>query len=173
MILIELFLSFFKIGLFSFGGGYAMISLLQDEAAVRGWMTVAEFTDIVAISQVTPGPIAVNMATFVGFRQAGVFGALLATLGVSMPSFILVTAVFGVITRFKESKQINGFFTGARPAVAALVLAAGMNVMVMEGPIDWRSILIFSAAVIAIIKLNVNMILVILSAAIAGIILYK
>ena len=172
MILLDLFLSFFKIGALSFGGGYAMISVLQDEAVRQGWLTVAEFADIVAISQVTPGPIAVNMATFVGFRLGGVLGSLIATLGVCLPSFVLVTAALKTISRFKESKIINGFFTGARPAVAGLVLAAGVNILIIEGLFDWRTVLIFLTAGVAVIRFKVSLIWVILVAAVLGVILW-
>jgi chromate transporter len=128
MILLDLFFSFFRIGLFTFGGGYAMIPLLEQEAINRGWLTASEFTDIIAISNITPGPLAVNMATFVGFQQASVLGAFIATVGVSMPSLILVIIVMRFLHHFKENKYIDWCLFGIRAAVAGLVITACVNI---------------------------------------------
>ena len=110
MIYASLFAMFFRIGLFSFGGGLAMLPLIFQSVQDFGMMTAAEFSDLVALSQVTPGPIAVNAATYVGFNGAGIPGALAATLGVSLPSFILILIVVKFLERFQESKGIQGAF---------------------------------------------------------------
>ncbi len=124
MIYVELFGVFFKIGLFGFGGGYAMVPLLEGEIASHGWLPVREFADIVAISQMTPGPIMVNAATYIGYRAAGVLGSAIATFGVSLPSFILVTLVAHSIRVFKESVGVQGILYGIRPGTVGLIAAA-------------------------------------------------
>jgi chromate transporter len=121
---LQLVWSFFKIGLFSYGGGYAMVPMMQSEIAAHGWLPVREFADIVAISQMTPGPIAVNAATYIGYRVAGVFGSAAATFGVSLPSFILVILVTHFLQKFKESLAINSLLSGIRPATVGLICAA-------------------------------------------------
>lgn len=138
MIYASLFIMFFRIGLFSFGGGLAMLPLIFQSVKDFGMMTAAEFSDLVALSQVTPGPIAVNAATYVGFNGAGIPGALAATLGVSLPSFILILIVVKFLERFQESKGIQGAFLGIRPVtvglIASAVLFVGETVLV-NGPI--------------------------------------
>jgi chromate transporter len=124
MIYLDLFWTFFKIGLFSFGGGYVMIPLLQKEIEVHGWLAASEFADIVAISQMTPGPIAVNAATYIGQRTAGIAGSTMATLGVSLPSFILIIIVAHLFIKFKENQTIDRILQGIRPATAGLIASA-------------------------------------------------
>jgi chromate transporter len=124
MILIELAWTFFKIGLFSFGGGYAMVPLMEREIASHGWLAAKEFADIVAISQMTPGPIAVNAATYIGFRVAGIQGSASATLGVFLPSLILVLLVAHFLGKFKESKIVAALLSGIRPATVGLIASA-------------------------------------------------
>lgn len=124
MIFLQLAWSFFKIGLFSFGGGYAMVPLMEREIAAHGWLAAAEFADIVAISQMTPGPIAVNAATYIGFRVAGVAGSASATFGVFLPSFILVLLVAHFLRKFKESRGVEAFLSGIRPATVGLIASA-------------------------------------------------
>lgn len=121
---LQLVWSFFKIGLFSYGGGYAMVPMMQSEIIAHNWIPVREFADIVAISQMTPGPIAVNAATYIGYRVAGVFGSAAATLGVTLPSFILVILVTHFLQKFKESHTVNSILTGIRPATVGLIAAA-------------------------------------------------
>lgn len=138
MIYVTLFVMFFRIGLFSFGGGLAMLPLIFQSVKDFGMMTASEFSDLVALSQVTPGPIAVNAATYVGFNGAGILGALAATLGVALPSFILILIVVQFLERFQESRGIQGAFLGIRPVtvglIAAAVLFVGETVLV-NGPI--------------------------------------
>lgn len=123
MIYLQLFLTFFEIGLFTFGGGYAMISLIRDKALVLGWLTEEELLNMIAVSESTPGPIAVNMATFVGSTQGGVLGSMVATLGVVLPSFIIILLVCAVIRNFLKYKGVQAFLRGVRPCVVALILA--------------------------------------------------
>ena len=185
-IIIELILIFFKIGLFSFGGGYAVISFLQHEAVSRGWMTAVEFTDIVAISQVTPGPIAVNLATFVGFREAGLTGSLAATFGVALPSFILVMLAIKFISKFKESSLLKNTFYGLRPTVAGLICTAAINIAWPEffrdaalmdftaavSSVEFRAIAICTVVLILVYKFKISPFIMILLSAIAGILLF-
>ncbi|MDR1180058.1 MAG: chromate transporter, partial [Spirochaetales bacterium] len=121
---LQLVWSFFKIGLFSYGGGYAMVPMMQSEIVSHNWIPIREFADIVAISQMTPGPIAVNAATYIGYRVAGIFGSAAATLGVTLPSFILVILVTHFLQKFKESHTVNSILTGIRPATVGLIAAA-------------------------------------------------
>lgn len=134
MIYLQLFWSFFKIGLFSFGGGYAMIPLIQKEIEAHGWVGAREFADIVAISQMTPGPIAVNAATYIGVKAGGVLGSVFATLGVSLPSFILIVIIAKFIARFKESYVVDSVLRGIRPITiglisSAVIFFAGMSII--------------------------------------------
>ena len=137
MILLELFWTFFKIGAFTFGGGYAMLPLIQAEVAAHGWMDAAELINFVAVSESTPGPFAVNISTFVGARLAGIPGAVCATLGVALPSFVIILVVAKCFQRFKNSSIVQGCMAGLRPAVAGLIatalLSVGQTVFFPEG----------------------------------------
>ncbi len=128
MIYLDLFLSFLKIGAFTFGGGYAMISIIRETVLSHGWMTEAELLNFIAVAESTPGPIAVNMATFVGSSQGGILGALLATLGVVLPSFIIILIIASLISNFLKYKGVNAFLRGVRPCVVAMILAASITV---------------------------------------------
>lgn len=128
MILLELFLAFFKIGALTFGGGYAMLPLIQQEAASHGWLSASELIDFVAVSESTPGPFAVNIATYVGAETAGTLGAALATLGVVLPSFIIILIVAGSYERFKSSLAVKGCMSGLKPAVVGLIASAAVSV---------------------------------------------
>ncbi len=123
MIYLNLFLTFFEIGAVSFGGGYAMIALMRDKALANGWMTEAELMNMIAVAESSPGPIAVNMATFVGASEGGVLGAALATLGVVLPSFIIILLVASIIRGLLKSRLFNAFMQGVRPAVVAIILS--------------------------------------------------
>ncbi len=121
---LSLLWSFFKIGLFTFGGGYAMLPLIRQEVMAHGWMTAEEIIDFIAISESTPGPLAVNMATAVGMNTAGITGAAFATLGVVLPSFLVILLVARFYDRFRRSRLTEGAMTGLRPAVIGLIGAA-------------------------------------------------
>lgn len=138
MIYIYLFTMFFRIGLFGFGGGLAMLPLIFQSVQEFGVMSQQQFSDLVALSQVTPGPIAVNAATFIGYNYAGFAGALTATFGVCLPSFILILVVCKFIEKFNDSKGIQGAFTGIRPVTVGLVGAAVIFVsenVLVNGPL--------------------------------------
>lgn len=128
MIWIELFLTFLKIGAFTFGGGYAMLPLIQSEVERHGWLTQAEVVDFIAVSESTPGPLAINMATFVGIRTGGVFGAVCATLGVVLPSFVIILIVAKFYEKFRKSRAVDGVMYGLRPVVIGLIGAAFLSV---------------------------------------------
>jgi chromate transporter len=172
MVYLDIFITFFKIGLFSFGGGYAMLPLIQQEVVTRhNWVTAKEFIDIVAISQVTPGPIAINSATYIGFKTTGVLGSALATLGVTLPSVIVMIIICKFFFKFKNNKYVEHAFLGLRPATVGLVAAAA--ILVAFGAfIDIKSVLIFIAAFVLSFKLNIDPILLTVLSAAAGFILY-
>lgn len=128
MIFVELFLTFLMIGAFTFGGGYAMLPLIQEEVAAKGWIDPAALVDFVAVSESTPGPFAINMATYVGSEMGGVLGAVCATLGVVLPSFVIILIVAKCYDKFRQSKVIKGCMSGLKPAVVGLIGAAVVSV---------------------------------------------
>lgn len=127
MILLKLFLTFFEIGLFTFGGGYAMISLVKEQVLANNWLSEAELLNMIAVAESTPGPIAVNMATYVGSSQAGLLGSALATLGVVLPSFIIILLISAVIKNFLKIEAVQGALAGVRPCVVALILGTAIT----------------------------------------------
>lgn len=131
MIYLRLFFEFFKIGLFSVGGGLATIPFLQDLGARSGWFTAADLADMIAVSESTPGPMGVNMSTYVGFTCGGPIGAVVGVLGLITPSIIVILLVFMFLKRFRDSKVVDGVFQGLRPASTALITAAGVSVAVI------------------------------------------
>lgn len=172
MIYLKLFLVFAKIGVFGFGGGMAMLPMIYQGAQSFGLMSADEFSNLVAISQVTPGPMAVNAATYVGFNCAGYAGAFAATLGVAMPSFLLVTLACYFISKFKESKAIEGAFAGIRPVTVGLIGAA----VVFMGQSAFETIslvpcLITLGTVILVGKFKVSPIAIVVAAGVIGAIL--
>jgi chromate transporter len=173
MIYLRLFYVFFKIGLFSFGGGYAMLPLIQQQVvSANKWVSVKEFIDIVAISQITPGPIAINSATYIGFKAAGFWGSTLATLGVTMPSVIIMIIICKFFFKFKNNKYVESAFLGLRPSVVGLIAAAA--ILVAYGAfIDYKSVIIFVVAFGASYKYKTDPILMTAVAAVIGLILYK
>ncbi|WP_034422060.1 chromate transporter [Thermanaerosceptrum fracticalcis] len=125
----ELFLTFTFIGAFSFGGGYGMLPLIQQEVVYNHqWLTIQQFTDILAVAEMTPGPVAVNTATYVGYKMAGVLGSALATTGVVLPSFVLITTLASIVIKNKDNPRFQGAFQGLRPVVVALVIGAAILV---------------------------------------------
>ena len=140
----KLFLVFFKIGLFSFGGGYAMLPLIYQEIQTMGLIPVKEFSDIVALSQMTPGPIAVNAATYIGYKSAAFWGATFATIGVTVPSFIIILLIDSFFTKFKTNKIVKAIISGIRPATVGMIAAAVIffaETSIFTGKlsaIDWR-----------------------------------
>ena len=129
MIYLELLVTFLQIGAFSFGGGYGLISLMREQALSHGWLSEAELLNIVAVAESTPGPIAVNMATFVGSSQGGVLGALCATLGVVLPSFLVILLIATLFRRFLKYAGVKAVLSGVRPCVVGLILATGATML--------------------------------------------
>ncbi|WP_422449268.1 chromate transporter, partial [Thermoanaerobacterium sp. DL9XJH110] len=129
MIYLSLFWAFFKVGAFSFGGGYAMIPLIEKEIIdIHHWLSVDQFLDIIAISQMTPGPIAINAATFVGYKVGGFWGSAAATIGVTAPSFLIIIILALLLIRYRHLPWLDAFFKGVRPAVIALIVQAAYSV---------------------------------------------
>ena len=129
MIYLELFLAFLEVGAVSFGGGYAMISFMRDMSLARGWLSEEELINMIAVAESTPGPIAVNMATFVGSSQGGFWGALLATLGVILPAFCIILIIVTVIRNFLKYKGVSAVLGGIRPCVVGLILATALTML--------------------------------------------
>lgn len=127
-IYLDLFLTFFKIGLFTFGGGYAMLPFIQEETIAHGWITEAALVDFIAVSESTPGPFAINIATYIGAETGGVLGSACATLGVVMPSVIVILIVAKCYEKFKSSKIVSGCMSGLKPAVVGMIGAAVLSV---------------------------------------------
>lgn len=182
MIYIELFLTFFLIGMFTIGGGYAMLSLIQNQVVtVHGWIDDMTFTDIVAISQMTPGPIGINTATYIGYdvlANAGasdfmcVLGSFTATFAVVLPSFIIVLSICKIYDRFKDHYLFQGVMTGLKPAVLGLVGTAALGLATPDNFIDWKSYMLCLAAFIAIFLKKIGPFAAIGLGALAGLILY-
>lgn len=196
MIFLELFLTFFKIGAFTFGGGYAMLPLIQEEALKNNWLTMEEIVDFIAVSESTPGPFAINMATFVGTQQGremfasldlplalgGALGAVCATLGVVMPSFIVILCVAKFYEKFKKNKIVAGCMNGLKPVVVGLIFGAvlsigktvffpdAMALSVLASYSFIFSALLFGLMLFLSIKKKMNPIYVIVISAAAGII---
>ena len=132
MIYLKLFISFLQIGLFSIGGGYAALPLIQDQVVdINHWLTMTEFTDLITIAEMTPGPIAINSATFVGNRVAGINGALIATLGCILPSFVIVSTLAYLYYKYQNIKIVQGVLDGLRPAVVAMISSAGISILIL------------------------------------------
>ncbi len=178
MIYLQLFITFFKIGLFGFGGGAAMLSLIQFEVVEHyGWITVSEFTNMVAVSQVTPGPIGINCATYAGYLATGsILGSAVATISLVLPSFIIMMLLIMFMTKMKNNKIVDSVMSLLRPTVVGLIAAAALLLITEEtfgvGYRDWTAWLIFIGAFIATKWLKLSPILMILSAAVVGLIIY-
>lgn len=185
MVLLRLFWEFFKIGIFAVGGGMAAIPFLQDLADKTGWYSQDLITNMIAVSESTPGPIGINMATYVGNTVAGVVGGIIATLGVIIPSIIIVTIISKSLEKFKNSNIVSDIFYGLRPAVTGLIAAAGIGVVKVAmfhldvyeqtGAIldlfDIKKIIYFVLAYLAIIKFKLHPIVYIAISAVIGIVL--
>lgn len=173
MIILKLFWEFFKIGLFTFGGGYAMIPLIEKEIVNKyHWLTMEQFTDLIAIAEMTPGPIAVNSATFVGYKVAKFWGAAVSTIGVVLPSFLIIWAVASVFFSFQSNQIVKAAFKGLRPAVLGLVIVAALSIARVSIS-DYRSILIVVFVVAGVWILNIHPILAFLVSGIIGVIFFK
>lgn len=173
MIYLQLFLSYLKIGFFGFGGGYAMISLIQNEVVVRNnWLTSLELADIVAISQMTPGPIAINCATYVGYTVTGnIWGSLLATFAVCLPPLTIMTLITIFYRRLHNNYIVKSTLSWMRPIMTGMIGAAALMFLNRDTFVDWVSIVIFAVSFFATWK-KFNPILLLIMAAVAGIIIY-
>ena len=176
--LLQLLLSYLKIGFFGFGGGYAMLSLIHSEVVVKhAWLTSGEFSDIVAISQMTPGPIAINSATYIGYEVAGVWGSVVATIAVSLPALTLMMLITIFFLRLRDNRYVKGVVGGMRPVVIGMIASAALLLMFpAEGDdspsfIDGWSWVIFGLTLVASAK-KVNPILLIVVSGIVGVIIY-
>ncbi len=190
MIFFLLFLSFFKIGLFAFGGGYAMISLIHNEVVQKyGWMTTSQFTDIIAVSQMTPGPIGINSATYVGYTAItnagyspamGIVGSALATCSVVLPSFLIMLFVVKILAHFKNNPIIESIFNMLRPIIIGFIAAAIIMMMNKENfgtynGSPWQfytSIFLFAATIYGVSVLKISPIRLLIFCAFAGLLLY-
>lgn len=180
MIYLELFLTFLKIGAFTFGGGYAMLPFMQQEVMTNNWMSEEQLLNFIAVAESTPGPVAINMATYIGVQTGGIFGAICATLGVVLPSFVIIMLVAKFYLKYKNSFVVKGCLSGMRPIVVGLIAAAiislGYGVFFPSGislsAFDFQffsSLIIFSIVVVLALK-KVNPIYLILGSAGLGII---
>ena len=179
MILWQLFISFAQIGLFSIGGGYAAIPLIQSQAVeLHGWLTAEQFLDLATIAEMTPGPIALNAASFVGIQVAGIAGALMATLGCILPSLVIVSLLAWVYGRYRRLPMLQSVLGFLRPAVVALIAAAGLN-MLLQVVCGGRSMrvfhpvaaVLFAAAFLALRRFKCSPILVMLLCGVAGVVM--
>jgi len=180
MILLKLFLTFFKIGAFTFGGGYAMLPLMQQEVLANGWLSEEEIINFIAVSESTPGPFAINMATYIGAETGGFLGSVCCTLGVVLPSFIIILLVARFFMAFKDNKWVKAVMSGLKPAVVGLIGAAiisvavevffpsGLALSVIKTATFWVSAVIF-ALVMFLQHKKVHPILLILISATLGI----
>ena len=182
-IFFDLFITFFKIGLFTFGGGYAMLPLIMQEVEAHGWMQQQELINFIAVAESTPGPFAINCATYVGSEMGGVLGSLCATLGVVMPSFIVILIVAKIYEKFKQSRLVKGAMCGLRPAAVGLIASAVLttalevffplgftNILATVTSLEFISgIVIFALSLFLILKKKLHPIYVILISAALGI----
>ena len=187
-VLLDLFLTFLKVGAVSFGGGYGMISLLTQEVLDHGWLTQEQLLNFIAVSESTPGPIAINMATFIGYSKAGFFGALLATVGVVLPAFLIILAVASVLKGLLKYAGVQAFLNGVRPVVIGLIIGTGITIFLCvifslqkignAITFDWKALTIFALITVVyfsykiIRKKNISAIILIVFAAGLGVLFY-
>ncbi len=186
MILIELFISFFQVGLFTIGGGYAALPLIQQQIVdIHGWLTLGEFADIITISQMTPGPIGINAATFVGTKVGGIPGAVVATIGCVTPSIIIVLILARIYFKYRDLSLLKGVLGGLRPAMVALIASAGLSIIatsffgtkldaIVWANADFVAMAVFFAG-LAVLRLRkkTDPIIIILGAGALGLLLYS
>lgn len=184
MIYLELLWSFMQIGLFSIGGGYAAMPLIQNQVVdIHPWLTMQQFADIMTISEMTPGPIAINAATFVGIQVAGIPGALVATLGCVLPSCLIVLLLAWVYYRFRGMGIVQGILAGIRPAVVAMIASAGLSLLILSvygqrslpadlAQADWIAVVLFAAGLVVLRKWKVNPIAVMAGCGAVGLVLH-
>lgn len=181
MIYLQLFFSFFQIGLFSFGGGYAALPLIQSEIVARqGWLQMAEFTDLITISQMTPGPIAINAATFVGTKVAGFPGAVSASIGCILPSCVIVTLLAHLYLKYRKMSALQDILSLLRPAVVAMIASAGISIIVsafwtggeiLLSTLQISAVCIFIACLLLLIKWKKDPVIVMIGAGVLNVVI--
>ena len=190
MIYFQLFYTFFLIGLFTFGGGYAMIPMIEDQIVGKGWMTDAQLSDFIAISESTPGPFAINISTFVGSQTAGILGAVCSTIGVVLPSLIIIILVAIVLSKFLKNRFVQGALNGVKPVIVGLIAATAIiffvKMALFAGNPIFSQTVVFNRAGVALLivlasfafiykigqKKSLNPILLLLLSAVLGIVLF-
>lgn len=182
MIYLELFWAFFQIGLFSIGGGYAALPLIEQQIVINNaWITVSEFADLIVIAESTPGPIALNAATFVGTQVAGLGGAIIATIGFIAPSAIIISLLLLLYNRYKNLDMVNNALKGLRPAVVGFIAAAALTILRLTflsesaaniGVVNIASIVIFVIALFVLRKFKAKPIIVMLGSGVLGLFIY-
>ncbi|MBQ4100121.1 MAG: chromate transporter [Oscillospiraceae bacterium] len=185
--LILLFITFFKIGLFTIGGGYAMIPLIRQEVTSKGFITISELADFIGVAESTPGPFAINLATFIGTKTAGILGAISCTVGVVLPSFIIILIITKFFMKFKDNRFVKAGLLGLRPVIVALVASA--VIMLIRNNLFWndvvinslssflsainiKAVIIFVIAFLVQLKFKLHPIFLILISAVLGILLF-
>ena len=190
MIYFQLFYTFFLIGLFTFGGGYAMIPMIQDQIVGKGWMTDTQLSDFIAISESTPGPFAINISTFVGSQTAGIFGAICSTIGVILPSFIIILIVAMIMNKFLKNRFVKGALGGVRPVIVALIASTAIiffiKIVLYQGNALFSQTIVFDRKALTMLillstfaitykrvkKKSINPILLLFISALMGIIIF-
>ena len=184
MILLQLFFTFFKIGLFTIGGGYAMIPLIQADVVGNGWMELEQFIDFIAVSESTPGPFAVNIATFVGSEMGGIVGATFATVGVGLPSFLIILFIARYFMNFQKNFYVRSALQGLRPVIVGLVSSAAFTIGIANflpdlssfsaafSHINYRGLIIFAVILLIHLKFKTHPIWLIVISAVLGILFF-
>ena len=185
MIYLKLFWEFLQVGLFAFGGAYGAIPIIQQGVLAQGWMDEAMFANIVAISESTPGPIMVNAATYIGKMQGGVLGSIIATIGVVLPSFVIILLVTAIFTKFLKKKPVQATLRGIKPCLMGVILGTGVYMAlsavlgsVQNMSFDWVALVILAVLILAVVlyqkirKKELSPILIIVISAILGAVLY-
>lgn len=185
MIYLELLWSFMQIGLFSIGGGYAAMPVIQSQVVdLHHWLTLEEFADVITIAEMTPGPIAINSATFVGIQVAGIPGAIVSTLGCVIPSCIIVLTLAFFYYKYKNLRMVQGVLEGLRPAIVALIASAGLSILILSvfgnngiswaiHQINWVSVVLFGVALFVLRKWKPSPIVVMLGCGVVGMLVYQ
>ena len=172
MIYIQLFLSFLQVGALSFGGGYAAMPLIQEQVVnLHSWLSMSEFTNLITIAEMTPGPIAVNSATFVGMQIAGILGAIIATLGCILPSCIIVTLLAYVYMKYRNMSLLQGTLASLRPAVVSMIAKAGVTILIIRQNVCVEMIIFFVIALVLLRKFKINPILAMVLCGVANVVL--
>lgn len=183
-LLIELFITFFKIGLFTFGGGYAMIPLITEEVVTKNWLIPEQLLDFIAISESTPGPFAINIATFIGYNQQGILGSIFSTAGVILPSFIIILIIAKAFHRFASNKYVIGFLKGVKPVVVGVIFSVAITFLlksifhisifdIKDIEFEWSTLLIFLVVIVMTrIWKKIHPVFIVLVSGILGLIIY-